>query len=143
MSVKPIPDGYRTLTPLVAVQGVPRLIEFLKTAFGAMELMRFDLPDGSVMHAEVQIGDSRIMMGECMDGSPPNHAALYLYVPDVDATYRSAVDAGATSLSEPSDQFWGDRAAGIKDPTGNTWWIATHVEDVTPDEVTRRMEAFK
>jgi PhnB protein len=143
MPVKPIPDGYHTLTPLIAVRGVPRLIEFLKVAFGATEIMRFDLPDGSVMHAEVKIGDSSIMMGEMMDDSPPAHAALYFYVPEVDVVYRAAMDAGAESLTEPSDQFWGDRTASIKDPTGNTWWIATHVEDVSPEEIKKRTEAFK
>jgi len=142
MTVKPIPDGYHTLTPMVHVRHVPRLMEFLRQAFGAEEIMRFNLPDGSVMHAEMKIGDSPYMMGELMDDFPPATSNLYLYVIDVDATYRAALEAGGESLYEPADQFWGDRTATVRDPAGNTWWIATHVEDVDPDELARRAEAI-
>ncbi len=144
MSAKPMPEGYHSLTPMVHLKNVPRLIEFLKAAFGATETMRFTVPDGSIMHAEVRIGDSAYMMGELMDDKmPPSYSALYLYVPDADAVYRAAVEAGAESVMEPTDHFWGDRAAAVKDPVGNTWWIATHVEDVEPDELARRAEAMQ
>jgi uncharacterized glyoxalase superfamily protein PhnB len=143
MPVKPIPEGYHTLTPMVHLKNVPRLIEFLKGAFGAAETMRFTLPDGNIMHAEMKIGDSVYMMGELMEDMPPSYSALYVYVPDTDATYRAALDAGGQSIMEPTDHFWGDRAAAVKDPVGNTWWIATHVEDVDPDELARRAEAMQ
>jgi PhnB protein len=90
------------------------------------------------MHAEVFIGDSAVMMGEPVGETPALPGSLYLYVEDTDSTYRRAIDAGATSLMEPANQFYGDRNAGIKDPSGNMWWIATHVEDVTPEEMARR-----
>ncbi|MBI4963293.1 MAG: VOC family protein [Desulfomonile tiedjei] len=138
MSVKPIPEGFRSITPFLVVKGASGLIDFLKTAFGATELFRMDHPDGSVMHAEITIGDSIVMLGEAMKEFPPIPCMLYLYVADVDATYRAALDAGAESMEEPKDQFWGDRAAGVTDPAGNKWWIATHVEDVVPEELARR-----
>ncbi len=143
MPVKPIPDGYHTITPFLSVKGVPQLIEFLKTAFGATELMTVYQQDGAVMHAEVKIGDSIVMMGETMAGDSPTSAGHYLYVPDTDATYRAALDAGGESVMEPADQFWGDRAAAIKDPAGNTWFVATHVEDVDAEELARRVQAHK
>ncbi|MBP1150607.1 MULTISPECIES: VOC family protein [Methylocaldum] len=143
MTVKPIPDGFHTVTPFVVVEGVPRLIEFLKTAFGAIECIRIHDAEGRVMHAEVKIGDSIVMMGEAMERRPCIPALLHLYVPDTDATYRAALDAGATSFMAPGDQFWGDRMAGVQDPAGNHWLIATHVEDVEPSEIARRALAFK
>jgi uncharacterized glyoxalase superfamily protein PhnB len=127
---------------MVHIKNVPRLMEFLRQAFGAEEIMRFTLPDGSVMHAEMKIGDSPYMMGELMGDFPPTYSNLYFYVTDVDATYRAALEAGGESLYEPFDQFWGDRTATVKDPAGNTWWIATHVEEVDPDELARRAEAI-
>jgi PhnB protein len=143
MPVKPIPEGYHTVTPFPVVKGAPRLIEFLKAAFGATELMRIHQADGSVMYAEVKIGDAIVMMGEAMEGHPPMPGSFYLYTPDADATYRSAMEAGGVSLAEPAHQFWGDRLAGVKDPVGNVWWIATHVEDVAPEELARRAQARK
>jgi uncharacterized glyoxalase superfamily protein PhnB len=97
--------------------------------------------NGRVMHAEVTLGDSRIMMGEPMGEFAPTAAGIYLYLPDVDAAYKRALEAGATSLMEPADQFYGDRSAGVKDSQGNMWWIATHVEDVAPEEMRRRAKA--
>jgi len=138
MSVKPLPEGYHTITPFLYVAGTPALIEFLKVAFGAIELMRIHEPDGSVMHAQLKIGDSTLMMGEAMKGVAATQSSFYLYVPDADETYRLARAAGAVTVTEPADQFWGDRIAGIKDPAGNTWWIATHIEDVDPEELARR-----
>jgi len=140
--VKPIPDGYHALTPYLIVSGVSRLIEFLKNAFGADELHRTVLPDGTVMHAEVRIGGSPLMMGEAGGAFPPMPGSIYLYVKDADAAYRRALDAGAVSVMEPADQFHGDRYGGVKDPSGNCWWIATHIEDVLPEEMKRREKEF-
>ena len=142
MAVKPIPDGYHSVTPYLSVPGATKLLDFLKQAFEAQELHRMPRPDGAIMHAEVRIGDSRVMMGEPMGSAQPMFGSLYLYVHDVDAVYKRALQAGATSTSEPADQFYGDRSAGIKDPVGNQWWIATHKEDVPPEEIARRAAAF-
>lgn len=142
MAVKPIPDGYHSVTPHLTVPGVAKLIEFLKKAFDAKELGRHATPDGGIMHAEVRIGDSVVMMGEPRSGGAPMPTMLYLYVPDIDAVYRRAVQAGGVSLMEPADQFYGDRKAGVRDPSGNQWWIATHTEDVAPAEMAKRAEAF-
>ena len=142
MAVKPIPDGYHSVTPYLVVQGVAKLIDFLKQAFDAKEIERMAGPDGTVMHAEVRIGDSVVMMGEARGESKPMPAALYLYVNDTDVTYRRALQAGATSLKEPADQFYGDRSGGVKDPAGNQWWIATRKEDVSPEELARRAETY-
>lgn len=142
MSVKSIPEGFHSITPYLVADRVAPLLEFLKQAFGAEETERMQRPDGSVMHAQVRIGDSMLMMGEPMGGDhQPMPCALYLYVEDTDAVYQRALDAGATSISEPADQFYGDRHAGIKDPSGNLWWVATHLEDVSHDEMMRRAAA--
>ena len=142
MAAKPVPDGYQAVTPYLVVPGVARLIAFLKEAFGASETRPpMARPDGTIMHAEVRIGDSRVMMGEPMGDFTPMPASLYLYVDDTDAVYKRALQAGATSVIEPADQFYGDRNAGVMDPTGNHWWIATHKEDVPPAELARRAAA--
>ncbi len=142
MAVKPIPDGFHTVTPYLTVPGVARLIDFLKQAFDAKEVApRFAQPDGRIMHAEVKIGDSIVMMGEPQAPWPTMPASMYLYVKDTDAAYKRALQAGATSLMEPADQFYGDRNAGVKDRSGNVWWIATHIEDVKPEEMGKRAEA--
>jgi PhnB protein len=138
MAVQPIPDGYHSVTPYLTVHGADQLIEFLKQAFAAEERERFLRPDGAIMHAEVKVGDSIIMLAEANEQWQPRPGMLYLYVPDTDATYRRALDAGASSLMEPADQFYGDRNAGVTDPSGNSWWIATHVEDVSKEEMERR-----
>jgi len=142
MAVKPIPDGYHSITPFLIVPGAAKLLDFLQQAFEAQELHRMPRPDGTIMHAEVRIGDSLVMMGEPMGDGQPLFGSLYLYVHDVDAVYKRALQAGAISTSEPADQFYGDRSAGIKDPVGNQWWIATHKEDVPPEEIARRAKAF-
>ena len=142
MAVAPIPDGYHSITPYLVVPGVAKLLDFLKQAFAAQELHRMPRPDGTIMHAEVRIGDSLVMMGEPMGDAQPLLGSLYLYVNDVDAIYKRALQAGATSTSEPADQFYGDRSAGIKDPVGNQWWIATRKEDVPPEEMAKRAETF-
>ena len=141
MAVKPIPEGYHNVTPYLVVRDVAALIEFLKRAFDAKETYRMPRSDGTVMHAEVRIGDSNIMLGEPMREWKPMPASLYLYVEDADGVYRRAIESGATSLMEPADQFYGDRHGGVQDPSGNHWWIATHKEDVAPEELSRRAEA--
>jgi uncharacterized glyoxalase superfamily protein PhnB len=144
MPVKPIPDGYHSITPYLVVPGVAKLIDFLKLAFGAEEIYRMAMPDGTVRHAELQIGNSRIMMGDASgskSGAMP--AVLYMYVPDSDSVYRRALQAGATSISEPADQFYGDRHGGVKDPCGNQWYIATHKEDVSHEELMKRAMAAR
>ncbi len=138
MAVDPIPAGYHSVTPYLVVTGVGQLIPFLEKAFGAKETFRMDQPDGTVGHAEVHIGDSIVMMGDAGGQWSPMPAMLHLYVPDVDATYRAALDAGATSIREPTNQFYGDRSGVVSDPSGNQWSIATHVEDVSPEEMERR-----
>ena len=141
MAVKPIPDGYRTVTPFLNVKGLGKLIDFLKQAFGAEEIMRMPGPDGAVIHAEVNIGNSRVMLGEIMQANTPSSSYFYLYVGDADAAYKRALGAGAKSVSEPTDQFWGDRMGTVTDPFGNTWSVATHQEDPTPEEMAKRMAA--
>lgn len=141
MSVKPIPDGYHAVTPYLVVQGAAKLIDFLKHAFEAQEIERLTRPDGAIGHAEVKIGDSIVMMGEAGGEWTPMPGSLYLYVNDADATYKRALQAGATSTMEPTDQFYGDRSAGVKDPVGNQWWIATHKEDLSREELAKRAQA--
>lgn len=136
-----IPDGFHALTPYLIVPGAGRLIEFLKRAFGAEEVFRSDRPDGTIGHAQVKIGDSMLEMGEAGGQWQPTPCSLHLYVPDSDATYRRALEAGATSLSEPVEKFYGDREAAVRDPSGNQWFIATHVEDVSAEEMERRAKA--
>ncbi len=137
MAVKPIPDGYHSVTPYLTVPDAAGLIEFLQRAFDAQEVHRFTR-DGTVSHAEVRIGDSVVKLGQAGGEWKPMSAALHLYVPDADAVYRRALQAGATSVREPADQFYGDRMAGVQDPLGNQWWIATHIEDVSPVEMALR-----
>jgi len=141
MPVKPIPEGYHSVTPYLVVKGVAALIDFLKQAFDAREIERMSRPDGTIQHAEVRIGDSVVMMGEATTPWEPMPTMLYLYVSDTDATYQRALKAGATSVQEPADQFYGDRTAAVKDRSGNFWYIATHVEDVSPEEMKKRAAA--
>jgi PhnB protein len=133
MAMKPIPDGYHTVTPYLIVEGASSLIEFLKEAFDAQ---------GTIMHAEVRIGDSVIMLSDVMGVRKPMPTAIYLYVNDADATYQRALQGGATSVMEPANQFYGDRQGIVKDPVGNYWWITTHIEDVPCKELAQCAEAF-
>lgn len=129
MSVPAKPEGYSTVSPYLIVGGAQRVIDFLKKALGATELRRHSLPDGSVMHAEVRIGDTVVMLGDAGGDWPAVPAHLHVYVDDVDATYRRALAAGATSVQEPNRREGEpDRRGGVKDPAGNTWWFATQVE---------------
>jgi PhnB protein len=149
MAVKPIPDGYRTVTPYLAVDDAARAIEYYKSAFGAKERVRMDAPGGKIGHAELEIGDSLVMLSDAFPQSttrPPKEldgtsARVFLYVEDVDDVVQQAVEAGATVTMEVSDQFWGDRFGAIQDPFGHVWSIATHVEDVPPEEMEERAKA--
>ena len=141
MSVNPIPEGYRTVTPCLIVKDAAKLLDFMRDAFDAKEMGRFDAPDGKVAHAEVKIGDSMVMIGEASEEFPPIPTMIHLYVENVDAVYESALKAGATTVKELADQFYGDRSGSVKDAFGNQWWIGTHIEDVTLEEMHQRMES--
>jgi PhnB protein len=151
--VNAIPEGFHTVTPYITVKGASDAIAFYKKAFGAEELVRMPMPGGRVGHAELRIGDSRIMladempeMGDSTTKSPRTlggaTAGLCLYLADCDAVYKRAVDAGATAKRPLANQFYGDRSGVVEDPFGQLWTIATHIEDVPPDEMKRRMDAL-
>jgi PhnB protein len=148
--VKAIPDGYHTVTPYLCIEGAAPAIEFYKKAFGARELMRMPTPDGKIGHAEIQIGDSRIMLADesqqmgtrspqTLGGSP---VTILLYVEDVDKMFNQAVAAGAKAERPPKNEFYGDRSSALRDPFGHRWYIHTHVEDVTPEEMHKRMASM-
>ncbi len=150
MPVKPIPDGYHTATPYLIIRDAARALEFYKKAFNAEELFRMAMPNGRIGHAEMRIGNSNIMLA---DESPENGVrspqtlggtpvSLMLYVEDVDARYAQAIAAGAKEHRPVKDQFYGDRSGCITDPFGHQWTISTHKEDVPPEEMGRRMDAF-
>ena len=151
MAVKPIPDGYSTVTPYLIVHDAAGALEFYKKAFGATELMRFGGPGGKIGHAEIQIGNSRVMLADEhpeMGALSPrtiggSASGLALYVEDVDARFQQAVAAGGKVLRAVADQFYGDRSGTLEDPFGHKWTLATHKEDVSPEEMHRRMEAFR
>ncbi|MFM9962998.1 MAG: VOC family protein [Planctomycetaceae bacterium] len=151
MPVKPIPDGYHTATPYLIIQGAAEAIEFYKRAFGATELMRVPGPNGVLMHAEIKIGDSPIMLADefpamnvrgpkTIGGTP---VSLMLYVENVDEVFTRAIGAGAKELRPLQNQFYGDRSGTLEDPFGHQWTVSTHVEDVTPAEIEQRMAAMK
>ena len=141
--VKPIPEGYHTVTPYLVVDGAEKIITFMKDAFGAKaQFGPMKRPDGKVMHAEMKIGDSIVMISDASERAKATSAMLHVYVPNVDAVYQKALKAGATSVTEPADMFYGDRSGGVKDPAGNQWHIGTHVEDVSPAELKKRAAEF-
>jgi PhnB protein len=143
MAVKPIPEGYHTAVPYLVVNDADKLLTFLKAAFNGKVKEEHRTPDGKVMHADVVIGDSHIMMGQANEKYGAMPGSVLLYVADCDALYNAALKAGAKSVQEMKNQFYGDRSGGVEDPTGNTWWISTHVEDVSPDELARRMKSMQ
>jgi PhnB protein len=152
MAVKPIPDGYHSVTPYLILDDAARALEFYKKGLGAVELMRFPAPGGKIGHAEIKIGDSPIMLAdeapqmghrspESIGGTP---VSIMLYVEDVDAVYRRALAAGAKELQPLKDQFYGDRSGTLRDPFGHVWTVSTHKEDLSPEEMGRRAaEAMK
>lgn len=150
MAVHHIPEGYHSVTPYLVVDGAARALDFYREAFGATEVMRMPGPDGRIGHAEMRIGDSHIMLADehpemghrgpkALGGSP---VSIMIYVEDADRLFQAALAGGATQLRPMEDQFYGDRSGMITDPFGHTWTIATHVEDVAPDEMERRMKAM-
>ena len=149
MSVQPVPQGYHTVTPYLVVDGAAGAIEYYERAFGAKERVRMDTPDGRIGHAELEIGDSLVMLSDPFPQAstrPPSElggtsASVFLYVEDVDAVVKKAADEGATITMEVENQFWGDRFGTITDPFGHVWSIATHVEDVPPEEIAERAKA--
>lgn len=138
MAVQPVPEGRAHIMPILTVDGAAKFIDFMEEAFGAVEKERHDGPGGAIMHAELTIGPSIIMTSDANSEFPASPARLQLYVDDIDAVYKRALAAGATSLREPADQFYGDRSGGVQDAFGNQWWLATHIEDVSPEEIRRR-----
>ena len=144
------PEGFHTVTPHINVRGAERAIEFYARAFGAEERYRMPGPDGKLMHAEIRIGDSIVMLADEvpeMGSTAPatlqgTTGSLMLYVDDCDVAFKRAVDAGAISAMPPQDMFWGDRYARVTDPFGHQWAIATHKEDLSPDEISKRQDAF-
>jgi PhnB protein len=142
--IRAVPEGFHTVNTYLTVENASGLIEFIKKAFNGEETFNMKHPDGKVMHASVRIGDSTIMISDVMDDMQPQTAMLYLYVEDVDKLYEQAIAAKGTSIREPRDEFYGDRAGAVKDNFGNTWWIARQIENVDQDELERRSkEAMK
>jgi PhnB protein len=149
MATQPIPEGYHTATPYLAVDDAAEAIEYYTKAFGAKERVRMETPDGKIGHAEIDIGDSLVMLSDPFPHAstrPPKElggtsVSVFLYVEDVDAFVKRAVEAGATVTMEVADQFWGDRFGSVTDPFGHLWSIATHVEDVPPEEMAERAKA--
>ena len=149
MATQAVPEGYHTVSAYLAVDDAARAIEYYARAFGAKEVVRMDAPGGKIGHAELELGDSRIMLSDPFPQAstrPPKElggtsASVFMYVEDVDAVVKQAVDAGATVTMEVADQFWGDRFGTITDPFGHVWSIATHVEDVPPEEMAERAKA--
>jgi PhnB protein len=149
MAVQPVPDGYHTVSPYLAVEDAAAAIDYYKKAFGATERVRMEAPDGKIGHAELEIGDSIVMLADPVPQAstkPPHElggtsAGVFLYVEDVDAVVKRAVDAGASVTMEVADQFWGDRFGTVTDPFGHVWSVATHIEDVPPAEMAERAKA--
>ena len=142
MATKSIPDGYHSITPSFIVDGAQKFIDFIKTVFDAKDRFTMGGPGGKIMHAELSIGDSSIMVADVQPQWPARSNSLYVYVDDVDAAYARALKAGATSVRAPENAFYGDRTSAVTDPFGNSWGIATHVEDIPHDELVKRAEAF-
>jgi PhnB protein len=148
-AVKPIPDGYHSVTPYLTVNDAARAIEFYKRAFGAKETVRMQGPPGKIGHAELKIGDSFVMLADEMPGSGTrspqslggSSVNIFVYVTDVDSAFKHAVAAGAKVDAELADMFWGDRYGKLTDPFGHSWSLATHKEDVTPEEMKQRSQA--
>jgi PhnB protein len=149
-TVKPIPDGYHTATPYLIVDGAAKALDYYKNAFGAHEMFRMPGPNNKIMHAEIKIGDSVIMLADefpqmghrgplALGGSP---VSIMLYVNDVDVTFKKAISSGGKELRPVENQFYGDRSGMLTDPFGHVWNVATHVEDVSPEEMKKRTEAM-
>ena len=144
------PKGYHTVTPSLFVAGATKALEFYKKALGAEELMRFEGPDGKIMHSEIKVGDSIVMLADEMPeygGKGPKSiggtpVSFFVYGENVDAAWKRALDAGAKEIQPLADQFWGDRTGCLEDPFGHHWWLAQHIEDLTPEQIRKNAEAF-
>jgi PhnB protein len=143
MPAKPVHDGFHTVTPYLFAAEAPRLIEFISKAFQGQVTYRKERPDGTIMHAEMRIGDSMLMLADGTSEFRPMPTSIYLYVPDCNTVYRRALDAGGISVFEVATLPSGERYGGVKDPCGNIWWIATHVEDLSPEEQDKRWKEFR
>jgi PhnB protein len=143
MPIKPVPEGYHTVTPYLIVENAGALLEFVRRAFGATVNEEHRGPDGEIVHADFTIGDSHVMAAQGSDRWPASAGTVLLYVDDADAMYPAALAAGGTSLQPMTTQFYGDRSGGVRDPSGVSWWISTHVEDVSKEELERRMAAAR
>ncbi|HMS64496.1 MAG TPA: VOC family protein [Ignavibacteria bacterium] len=143
MAVNPVPNGYHTITPYLIINEAQKFIDFLIKAFDAVLMDISRTPEGVIRHAEIRIGDSMMMLTEATEQYTASPGHFYLYVNDIDSVYKQALSAGATSIMEPADQFYGDRNAGVKDSFGNIWWIGTHIEDVSSDEIKKREAELK
>lgn len=141
MAVKPIPDGYHTVTPYLTVDDPAVQIDFLQRAFDAEVKFQMKDDNGNIGHAEVKVGDSMLMVGPARNEWHPKPTNFYMYVSDCDGLYQKAITAGGKSVHAPVNQFYGDRNGAVEDPQGNQWWIATHVEDVSQAEMERRLKA--
>lgn len=150
MTVKTIPESFHSITPYLSIKGAAAALEFYKRAFNATEMFRLAAPSGDIGHADIVIGDSHIMLSdECEEGSMPSpqslggsSVGLYIYVEDVDLLFAQAVNAGAKEVKPVEDQFYGDRTGTLEDPFGHIWFLATHKEDLTPEEINKRAEAL-
>ena len=141
MPVQPIPDGFHSVTPYLVVDGATELIEFMKKGLGAEEMHRSTRGDGAILHAQVRIGSSILMLADAPQGRAPMPCSFYLYGQDVDGRYERALSAGGKSIMKPADMFYGDRNAGVVGPGGVEWWFATHIEDLSEAELARRAKA--
>lgn len=141
MPVKPIPDGYHTITPYLIVEDADRLVEFIEQVFDGKLIFKMETDKGRISHGEMKIGDSMLMLSEAAGEWKATQTMLYLYVNDVDAIHKKALAIGATQIKEPEDQFYGDRSSMVQDSFGNCWGIATHIEDVSEAEMEQRMSA--
>jgi uncharacterized glyoxalase superfamily protein PhnB len=137
--IQPIPEGFHTLTAYLLVADAEKEVEFARAAFDAQEVHISRLPDGSIMHATLKIGTSMLMLGQVSGDMKPVPSMLFMYVTGVDAVYQRAVRSGGQSVREPADQMWGDRAGAVASPNGIQWWISTHIEDVSEEDLQRRM----
>jgi PhnB protein len=150
MAVQPVPEGYHTITPYLAVDDASAAIDFYQRAFGAKERVRMSGPGDSIMHAELEIGDSLVMLSDPFPQASTRNPkelggtsiSIFVYVDNIDELYKQAIDAGASSLMEPDDMFWGDRFGSVQDPFGHSWTIATHIEDVAPEELEKRQKEW-
>ncbi len=138
MSINPIPERYKNVIPYLICNNTDKVIEFCQKVFDAKLTDITKRDDGKIVHATIHIRDSAVMLSEFSEKYPPFPAMMYIYVEDVDSVYKKGIDAGGISLREPTDEFYGDRSCGLKDTSGNQWWIASHIEDVSNEEIERR-----